>query len=507
MRLKIVAFGDSVTKGVISKHLTWTFILERILNSWYEEKVTLVNAGVGGDTTEGALKRIEKDVLSVAPDIVLIMFGLNDQARVPLSEYKRNLTRIVTILTKKGIQPILMTSNPITEKYSEIRGHKHYLISSTRLRDYVNVVREVAWDKYIPLIDIYDFFIKNPQLQRFIFDGVHPDAVAQSAMASFIAKHLLSYLGVDAFPYVELIDFVKIYEDGRHNAFTDLIEWRGEYYVAFRNASSHFNPNEAEGRIFIMKSKDLKNWTKVGDIHMEGWDNRDPKLYVFNDRLYLFTQSWSPEEKTHRTFMFYTEDGSTWIGPHDCGEYVYWRPRYYAGYTYVAAYRGWKEKEEGEVHLLRSKDCINWELVAVMAKGDYVNETDLIFKGNRITAFSRRERGARTTLMLKSEFPFTKWSSEELNEIVQSPAVIEHEGRTFLAGRYVSREAGKPSKTALFLVDDGRLKLVYEFPSGGDNAYPGLIKIGDSLVAMSYYSSHETEGKAANIYLAVLSLY
>ena len=510
MKLKVVAFGNSVTRGtsdLVPSHLTWTFALERILDSWLEEDVTVINAGVGGNTIEDALKRIEKDVLFVNPDLVLVMFGLNDRARVPLEKYRKNLTRIVAILKRRGIEPILMTPNPITENYSKGRGYREYLIASTRIRNYADVVREVAWNKYVSLIDIYDFFTRNPQLQKFVPDGVHPNAVAQSAMASFIAKHVLSHLGVDEFPETELIGFVKVYEDGRHNAFTDLVEWRGEYYVAFRNASSHFDPTKADGRIFIMKSKDLTNWAKVGEIHVEGWDNRDPKLYVLGDKLYLFTQSWSPEEKTHRTFMFYTQDGSKWEGPHDCGEYVYWRPRYFAGYTYVAAYRGWKGGEEGVVHLLKSKDCANWELVTIMAKGDYVNETDLFFIDNEAIAFSRRERGARTTLMLKSKYPFTEWRSKELSEIIQSPAILKHRGMTLLAGRYVDKELKKPSKTALFTLINGDVRLIYEFPSGGDNAYPGLLEVGDGLIAVSYYSSHETKSKTtANIYLAILSI-
>ena len=276
MKLKIIAFSDSVTRGIrdtVPQHLAWTWILERILNSWLEEQVVVINAGVGGNTTEDGLRRLEKDVILHSPDIVLVMFGLNDQAKIPLRAYKHNLTKIVTTLSRRGIQPILMTPNPITKRYSDLRGYKSYLLSSTRLQNYVNVVREVAWDKYTPLIDIYDFFIRNPRLQEFITDGVHPDAKAQSAMATFIAKHLLSYLGIDDFPGIELIDFIKVYEDGRHNAFTDLIKWKNKYYLTFRNASSHFDPTKAEGRIFVLESEDLIKWTKIGEIHVEGWDN------------------------------------------------------------------------------------------------------------------------------------------------------------------------------------------------------------------------------------------
>ncbi len=505
--LKIVAFGDSLTrgiiKGVVPSHLTWTFILERILNFWLDEEVIVINARVGGNTTVNALKRIDRDVIMHKPDIVLIMFGMYDCMKIHLEKFRRNLTKIISVLRKQNIQPILITPNPISKNYVKVASFKEFIIRSVKLRKYVNVIKEVALEKDVPLIDINRLFTDNPVLRDFIFDGIHPDSVAQSSMANFIAKHLLDYLGVTNFPYVELIGFTKVYEDGRHNAFTDIIEWNGKYYIAFRNASCHFDPKKSDGKIFLFKSHDLMSWSKISELHTEGWDNRDPKLYVFNNRLYLFTQSWSPTEKIHKTFMFYTEDSVHWSDPVDCGEYVYWRPHYFAGYTYVAAYKAdWRRKEKFEVHLLRSKDCYKWELVSIISKEDFVNETDLIFLDNKVLAFTRRER--ENTLLFESEYPFTKWNKKELNVIVQSPAVIKLSSKIFLAGRYVDKERSL-SKTALFILDNDKLRLIYELPSGGDNAYPGMIRINEDIIALSYYSSHEAiKENMSNIYLALL---
>ena len=58
--------------------------------------------------------------------------------------------------------------------------------------------------------------------------------------------------------------------------------------------------------------------------------------------------------------------------------------------------------------------------------------------------------------------------------------------------------------TALFSIDPerGALTKLLRLPSGGDTSYPGLVRIGRTLL-VSYYSSHE--GKTA-IYLATLAL-
>ncbi len=71
---KIVAFGDSTTapRGNLK---VYADILRDELTG-----VQVINAGVGGNTTSMARLRFEADVLTHAPDLVLIQFGINDSA-------------------------------------------------------------------------------------------------------------------------------------------------------------------------------------------------------------------------------------------------------------------------------------------------------------------------------------------------------------------------------------------------------------------------------------------
>ena len=80
----------------------------------------IINAGVGGDTTEGARARFEEDVLGHRPDIVVIQLGANDAAidvwrgqttpRVPAERYEENLRYFVRELRERRAHVVLMTA-------------------------------------------------------------------------------------------------------------------------------------------------------------------------------------------------------------------------------------------------------------------------------------------------------------------------------------------------------------------------------------------------------------
>jgi acyl-CoA thioesterase-1 len=70
---RIICFGDSLTYGTgASKGSDYPSQLSKMISR------PVINAGVPGDTTARALKRLEQDVLSRSPDVVLITLGGND---------------------------------------------------------------------------------------------------------------------------------------------------------------------------------------------------------------------------------------------------------------------------------------------------------------------------------------------------------------------------------------------------------------------------------------------
>lgn len=102
---KIVLFGDSITAGYGEEAITpilQNLIIEDLAAQHYEE-VMIVNAGMPGDTTQDAMKRLEKEVLAEQADIVTIFFGANDTNSdnlVPLEKYAENIETMITEIGK-----------------------------------------------------------------------------------------------------------------------------------------------------------------------------------------------------------------------------------------------------------------------------------------------------------------------------------------------------------------------------------------------------------------------
>jgi lysophospholipase L1-like esterase len=100
----IIAFGDSLTAGVGAG-------AGEDYPSRLSEKiaVTVINAGVSGDTTDSALARIDADVLSRGPRIVIIGLGGNDFLRgSPMTATEANLRTIVRRIQSAGAMVVLL---------------------------------------------------------------------------------------------------------------------------------------------------------------------------------------------------------------------------------------------------------------------------------------------------------------------------------------------------------------------------------------------------------------
>lgn len=70
----VVFLGDSITAEGTYARIIENYTLLR----FPDRRVTFINAGVGGDTAEDGLKRLQHDVLRHRPTLVTVAFGIND---------------------------------------------------------------------------------------------------------------------------------------------------------------------------------------------------------------------------------------------------------------------------------------------------------------------------------------------------------------------------------------------------------------------------------------------
>lgn len=110
--INIVAFGDSVTHGAIEgydyENVYWN-LLRKKLNAVRDiVPVNVINSGIAGITSRRSLSRIQRDVISHHPDLVIVCFGLNDSN---LESYINSMTTIFKECLDAGAEVIYLTPN------------------------------------------------------------------------------------------------------------------------------------------------------------------------------------------------------------------------------------------------------------------------------------------------------------------------------------------------------------------------------------------------------------
>ncbi len=108
----IVAFGDSLTRGYgLPEDQGFVPQLQAWLHANGGENITVLNAGLSGDTTAGGLARIDW-TLTDEVDAVIVALGGNDMLRgiFPASSHE-NLDGIVALLSERGL-PVMLVGLP-----------------------------------------------------------------------------------------------------------------------------------------------------------------------------------------------------------------------------------------------------------------------------------------------------------------------------------------------------------------------------------------------------------
>lgn len=149
-----VALGDSVTAGwlehgVLDSDAAYPAVFRRRLAGLFPHAmISVVNAGLGGESADGALVRLERDVLRHDPQLVTVCLGLNDvrRGRDGLVAFQENLAQIVRRLKAESQADVLLVT-PNT------RGDG--LGDANVLADYVRAIRSVAREHEVGLADVH----------------------------------------------------------------------------------------------------------------------------------------------------------------------------------------------------------------------------------------------------------------------------------------------------------------------------------------------------------------
>lgn len=199
-------FGDSITYGEYDGVFGgWVDILKRYALQKYNEgskELILYNLGIGGETTEGLVKRISHEMEarnSAEGNIVFIGYGANDMAvkngtqTVEPERFKANIITAVQKAKSYAEAIYLISILPVSANIDGITVASGKRRSTAQILRYNRILQEIAGEYNLNYLDFYSGFVADKEL-LLSRDGVHPNEKGYGIMAEMAIPIIEKYL-------------------------------------------------------------------------------------------------------------------------------------------------------------------------------------------------------------------------------------------------------------------------------------------------------------------------
>jgi lysophospholipase L1-like esterase len=175
---RVLCFGDSITAGY---QVAIPYPTRLAANTGH----STINAGVGGETASGGLRRIDNLLMWSSPSHVLILFGTNDinQPNPNLQRSAEVVMEIALRVRAAGAIPIVGTVPPMIGR----RAHQNSRVYSLNRH-----LRSQAAAQGIRVADINAAFGSGSGLMQ--GDGFHPNDEGQEVIARVFAEQITELL-------------------------------------------------------------------------------------------------------------------------------------------------------------------------------------------------------------------------------------------------------------------------------------------------------------------------
>lgn len=181
-KYKLLILGDSLSAAYGMKiDQGWVALMDQ---KWQKQElnITVINAAISGDTSDGGLARLPRLLELHQPTHLYLELGGNNglQGHNP-NKIKQNLSQIIEISQAASVQVILQ----------EIQIPTNFGTRYTNM--FVSNYHSLAEEYNVPLIP---FFMVDIALNSDLMfsDGIHPNVAAQDIIAEKMANQLLKAL-------------------------------------------------------------------------------------------------------------------------------------------------------------------------------------------------------------------------------------------------------------------------------------------------------------------------
>ena len=197
---KVIFFGDSITQAGVEPGGYITELQKLLEGSGMQHQFELAGAGIGGNKVYDLYLRLEDDVLSKNPDIVVIWVGVNDVwhkrshgTGTDADKFVRFYNALIKKLKARNIRVIICTPAVIGER----TDHSNELDGD--LNHYAQLIRNIAKDNAVELLDLRKHFLdynlkhntENRESGILTTDRVHLNAQGNKLVAEAMKSALL----------------------------------------------------------------------------------------------------------------------------------------------------------------------------------------------------------------------------------------------------------------------------------------------------------------------------
>lgn len=199
-------FGDSITYGEYDGVFGgWVDILKRYALQKYNEgsnELILFNLGIGGETSEGLLKRMPHEMEarnSAEGNIIFISYGANDLAikdgnqLVNLKQFKANIEVAVQHAKQYSSNIYLVSILPFSDKVDKIVQPTGKIRDNEDVLIYNQILKDIAVENSLNYIDFHSAFLEDKEI-LLSKDGVHPNEKGYGMMAEIAIPIIEKYL-------------------------------------------------------------------------------------------------------------------------------------------------------------------------------------------------------------------------------------------------------------------------------------------------------------------------
>lgn len=263
-------FGDSITRR--------GYWIAELFEHLRKDGVRIFNCGVSGDSATAALSRLYTDCLHRSPDVVVMMFGMNDIGRDLYNEgktdveekkqqridrYKTSVRALADQILATGTDLILCTPTPCDDVTPDAPVINH---SNDGLELCAAYIRELAKELSVPCVDFLAYLrpLLGKEYQT-LPDRVHPTPESHHFMAQCFMRDMEWIREIDPTPFLPLSAENQARFDVEQKAREiEFIEWNLMYGERKKRKMTHAD-------FIALAEERLSAAKETGDARQIGW--------------------------------------------------------------------------------------------------------------------------------------------------------------------------------------------------------------------------------------------